>query len=154
MLHHLPACLATARELAAPAFHTVMMKRIFTRQEVSQEQTIFAVQMHPERTEVNPRLKMGWHHSCRVTPLAFKNAFSHPFCMLGPVLPCQHQPPQIAVRIRWVPLATSHHHQPKCYFIHCSKKPSSKGFFCQSLGGSRVVNGMQQAEGPSFCPCL
>lgn len=78
-------------------------------------------------------------------------AFWDPGAFAGPVLPCQHQHPQIAIRIRWVPLAASHHHQPECYFIHHPKKPpnySSEGFCCQSLGGSGAVNGMRQAEGP------
>lgn len=39
--------------------------------------------MTPKRSEGNPGLEIGWHHSCRVSPVSFKNAFSHPFCVLG-----------------------------------------------------------------------
>lgn len=57
-----------------------------SRPSLSSEQTVFAVQMHPERTEANPRLEMVRYRGCGVTLLAFKNAFSHPFCILGPWL--------------------------------------------------------------------
>lgn len=115
--------------------------------------------MHPERAEVNPRLEMGWNHSCRVTPLAFKNAFSHPFWMLGRRGFCRTSS---AMAASASPNCRNNQMGPTCSFssppaqilFHLlskkEKKTHSEGFCHQSLGGSRAVNGCDEPRG---CPC-